>query len=137
MSTGCIVTPCLAPLLSGVQAHLKGHARVRQHAVSFFVLRNSARAKRRGWITSSVAAVDLSIQSSQRPIFTWRPLPEELRDEEARRQEEHRLAEVARAEAEGHQAVTLGWGDPDDPDEDDGKTIEHEADPEPSNKDKD
>ena len=39
----------------------------RKDAVSMFVLRNSARARRRGWITSSSGSVDLSINSGTQP----------------------------------------------------------------------
>ncbi len=43
-------------------------------AASMFTLRNSVRAKRRGWITSAVAAVDLTIaaEPQRETIFTWR-----------------------------------------------------------------
>jgi hypothetical protein len=47
----------------------------RRDAASFFVVRNSARAKRRGWITSSSAGVDLTVNNSiqARTIhFRWR-----------------------------------------------------------------
>jgi transcription elongation factor len=38
-------------------------------------------------------------------------------------------AEAARAREDGKQVTSIGWGNPDD-----GKTIDHEASPEPSNK---
>jgi hypothetical protein len=90
-------------------------------AASMFTLRNSVRAKRRGWITSSAAAVDLTIAAGphRETVFTWRPMPSELRDEEAQKKEAHRQAEVRRAQAEGHKVVQFSWGDPGGKDEDD------------------
>jgi hypothetical protein len=47
----------------------------RRDAASFFVLRNTARAKRRGWITSSSSTVDLNVttnNSAQTIIYRWR-----------------------------------------------------------------
>jgi hypothetical protein len=47
----------------------------RRDAASFFVLRNTGRAKRRGWITSASAGVDLTVNNSiqARTInFRWR-----------------------------------------------------------------
>jgi hypothetical protein len=47
----------------------------RRDAASFFVVRNSARAKRRGWITSSSAGVDVTLNNNiqSRTIhFRWR-----------------------------------------------------------------
>jgi hypothetical protein len=47
----------------------------RRDGASFFVLRNTARAKRRGWITSSSSTVDLSVSvdNSARTItYRWR-----------------------------------------------------------------
>ncbi len=81
----------------------------RRDAASFFVVRNSARAKRRGWITSSSAPVDVNIQTNQTKNYTfrWRTEADDLR-------------EAAAAEAERLR--------------DEGKLIEHEAGPEPSNK---
>jgi hypothetical protein len=89
-------------------------------AASMFTLRNSVRAKRRG-ITSSAAAVDLTISAGpqRETVFTWRPMPTELRDEEAQKKEAHRQAEVRRAQAEGHKVVQFSWGDPGGKDEDD------------------
>jgi hypothetical protein len=90
-------------------------------AASMFTLRNSVRAKRRGWITSSAAAVDLTIAAGpqRKTVFTWRPTPSELRDEEAQKKEAHRQAEVRRAQAEGHKVVQFSWGDSGGKDEDD------------------
>ena len=45
----------------------------RRDAASFFVLRNTARAKRRGWITSASAGVDVSVAVAPRTVtFRWR-----------------------------------------------------------------
>jgi hypothetical protein len=38
----------------------------RRDAASFFVLRNIARAKRTGWITSASASVDVNVQNNKR-----------------------------------------------------------------------
>ncbi len=51
-------------------------------AATFFALRNTSTAKRRGWLTSASAGVDLNIQAGngvQEFTFTWRssPLPVE------------------------------------------------------------
>ena len=53
-------------------------------AASMFTLRNSARAKRRGWITTAAASVGDTVNAAP-PVFTWRPMPSELRTEEARK----------------------------------------------------
>ena len=46
----------------------------RHDSAAQFVLRNSAKAKRRGWIVTASASVDVNIGSPQREtIFTWRP----------------------------------------------------------------
>jgi hypothetical protein len=49
----------------------------RRDAASFFVVRNSHRARRRGWITTSASSVDLNFSASannqSRPLtFRWR-----------------------------------------------------------------
>jgi hypothetical protein len=47
----------------------------RRDAASFFVVRNTARAKRRGWITSSSSTVDLNINANVSPqtiTYRWR-----------------------------------------------------------------
>jgi hypothetical protein len=96
----------------------------RRDAASFFVVRNSVRAKRRGWITSSVASVDMTVNANLPPrqyVFRWRNEDDDNRDAEA--------AEAERLRDEGEQVVSIGWGDPDS-----SKTIEHEAGPVPSNK---
>jgi len=46
----------------------------RSDAASYFVVRNSARAKRRGWITCASASVDLNLSANQparRIIISW------------------------------------------------------------------
>jgi hypothetical protein len=84
----------------------------RRDAASFFVIRNSHRARKRGWITTSTSVAELSISTSAagpREIrFRWRTDADDKRDAEAAASERLR---------------------------DEGKLIEHEANPEPSNKD--
>jgi hypothetical protein len=71
------------------------------------VLRNTARAKRRGWLTSASAGAEVSVAVAPRTVtFGWRSDEDDRRDAEA-------------AEAERLR--------------DEGKLIENE--PEPSNKD--
>jgi hypothetical protein len=45
----------------------------RRDAASFFVVRNSARAKRRGWLTSASAGVEMSVgvNAPSRIIISW------------------------------------------------------------------
>ena len=95
----------------------------RRDAASMFTLRNSARAKRRGWITSSLASVDLNLSSNLPPrqiVYRWRNEDDDRRDAEA--------AEAERLRDEVKPVASIGWGDG-------GRTIEHAAEPEPSNKD--
>jgi hypothetical protein len=84
----------------------------RRDAASMFTIRNSVRARRRGWITTSTSVAELSISTggnTPREIrFRWRTNADDERDAEA--------AEAERLREEG-------------------KLIEHEAGPEPSNKD--
>jgi hypothetical protein len=82
----------------------------RRDAASFFVLRNTAKARRRGWITSAGASVDVNIQTNKTVNYTfrWRTSEDDERDAEA-------------AEAERLR--------------DEGKLIEHEANSVPSSKD--
>ena len=104
---------------------LKSEDSRRRDAASFFVLRNTARAKRRGWITSSVASVDMTVNANLPPrriVFRWRNEDDDKRDAEA--------AKAERLRDEGKTVAAIGWGDPDG-----SKTIEHEANPEDSNKD--
>ena len=83
----------------------------RRDAASMFTIRNSHRARKRGWITSSTSAAELSVTANapaRTLTFRWRTSEDDARDaEEAERQ---RLR-------------------------DEGKLIEHEANPQPSNKD--
>jgi hypothetical protein len=76
-----------------------------------FTIRNSHRARRRRWITTSTSAAELSISTggnTPREIkFRWRCDADDLRDAEAAEAEQLR---------------------------DDGKLLEHEASLEPSNK---
>ena len=95
----------------------------RRDAASFFVLRNTARAKRRGWITTSTSAAELSVTANapaRTLTFRWRNSDDDLRDAEA--------AERERLRDEGKPVVSIGWGDG-------SKTIYHKAGPESSNKD--
>jgi hypothetical protein len=83
----------------------------RRDAASMFAIRNSHRARKRGWITTSTSAAEISINTggnTPREIkFRWRCDADDLRDAEAAEAEQLR---------------------------DDGKLIEHEASLEPSNK---
>ena len=49
----------------------------RRDAASFFVLRNSARAKRRGWITSASAGAEMgmNVAAPSRIIISWEEAP--------------------------------------------------------------
>jgi hypothetical protein len=83
----------------------------RRDAASFFVIRNSHRARKRGWITTSTSASELSVTANapaRTLTFRWRTSEDDERDAEAAERERLR---------EG------------------GKLIEHAANPEPSNKD--
>jgi hypothetical protein len=97
----------------------------RRDAASFFVIRNSHRARKRGWITTSTSAAELSVTANapaRTLTFRWRTSEDDERDAEA--------AERERLRDEGKPAVSVGW--------DDGgtdKTIEHEPNPWPSSED--
>jgi hypothetical protein len=84
----------------------------RRDAASMFTIRNSHRARRRGWITTSTSTAELSVSvnaSQPREIqFRWRCDDDDKRDAEA--------AEIERLR-------------------DEGKLIEYEAEPEPLNND--
>jgi hypothetical protein len=84
----------------------------RRDAASMFTIRNSHRARRRGWITTSTSVAELSISASAtgpREIrFRWRTDADDKRD--AEQAEAERLRDA-------------------------GKLIEHEGSPEPSSKD--
>jgi hypothetical protein len=96
----------------------------RRDAASMFTIRNSHRARKRGWITSSTSAAELSVSTSgtgpRTLTFRWRTSEDDKRDAEA--------AEAERPRDEGKHVASIGWGEAD-------KTIEHEAGPEHSNKD--
>jgi hypothetical protein len=73
-------------------------------------IRNSARARRRGWITSSTSSAELSVTASapaRNLTFRWRNSDDDLCDTE--------VAEIERLC-------------------DEAKLIDHDASPEPSNK---
>jgi hypothetical protein len=55
----------------------------RRDAASFFVIRNSHRARKRGWITSSTSAAELSVNADQPRsiVFRWRGSDDEPADE--------------------------------------------------------
>jgi hypothetical protein len=83
----------------------------RRDAASFFVVRNSHRARKRGWITTSTSAAELSVTANapaRTLTFRWRTSEDDERD--AKRAEAERLR-------------------------DEGMLIEHEAGPEVSSKD--
>src|SRR5580704_7379132 len=105
-----------------VDEALKSDHSRRKDAAAYFILRNSSRAKRRGWITSSSASVDVNVQANRNVNYTfrWRTSEDDERDAEA--------AEAERLRDEGKRVVSIGWGE-------NGKTIEHADSPEPSNKD--
>ena len=83
----------------------------RRDAASMFTIRNSHRARKRGWITTSASAAELSMSANtngpREITFRWRTREDDKRD--AERAEAERLRE-------------------------EGKLIEHEAGPEPPNK---
>jgi hypothetical protein len=95
----------------------------RRDAASMFTIRISHRARRRGWITTSTSAAELSVTANapaRTLTFRWRTSEDDKRDAER--------AEAERLREEGKPVVSIGWGDG-------GQLIEHEAGPEPSNKD--
>ena len=95
----------------------------RRDAASMFTIRNSHRARKRGWSTTSTSAAELSVSANapaRTLAFRWRTSEDDERDAEA--------AEAQRLRKEGKHAALVGGGN-------DGKTIEHEAGPGPSNKD--
>jgi ribosomal protein S7 len=107
---------------AAVDEALKSDDSRRKDAAAYFILRNSSRAKRRGWITSSSASVDVNVQANRNVNYTfrWRTSEDDERDTKA--------AEAERLLNEGKPVVSIGWGG-------DGKTIEHEAGRQPSGKD--
>jgi hypothetical protein len=97
----------------------------RRDAASMFTLRNSPRARKRGWITTSTSAAELSVTANalaRTLTFRWRNSDDDLRDAEA--------AEADRLREEGKPVVSIGWGDGGSD-----KTIEHEPNPRPSSED--
>jgi hypothetical protein len=92
----------------------------RRDAASMFVIRNSHKARRRGWITSSTSAAELSVSvGDQRQIvYTWRSNDPDKRAEEQ--------AKIERLQAEGKRVVSFSWGGSTD---DESKLIEHKAKP--------
>jgi hypothetical protein len=70
----------------------------RRDAASFFVIRNSHRARKRGWITTSTSVAELSISTSTtgpREIrFRWRTDEDDRRDAEAAEAERLRDAKL-------------------------------------------
>jgi hypothetical protein len=62
------------------------------------------RARRRGWITASTSAAELSVSVNASPravAFRWRTEDDDKLDAER--------AEVERLEATGHEVVSVGW----------------------------
>ncbi len=50
----------------------------RKDAAAMFTIRNSAKARRRGWITSASAGVDLTVNAGNQPVnftFSWARTP--------------------------------------------------------------
>jgi hypothetical protein len=95
----------------------------RRDAASMFTIRNSHRARKRGWITTSTSAAELSVTANapaRTLTFRWRTSEDDERDAEA--------VEPERLREEGKRVVSIGWGG-------DGRTIEHDTSPEPPNKD--
>jgi hypothetical protein len=95
----------------------------RRDAASMFTIRNSHRARKRGWITTSTSVAELSISTGANGPhvfrFRWKTDDDDLREAAA--------TEAERLRDKGKHAASLGW--------DGGTTIEHEANPEPSSKD--
>jgi Bacterial regulatory protein, Fis family len=85
----------------------------RRDAASFFVLRNTARAKRRGWITSASASVDVNVQNNKTVNYTFRWQNADDPDPG--------VDETGRLRDEGKTVVSIGWSDPNE------KIIEAEA----------
>jgi hypothetical protein len=95
----------------------------RRDAASFFVLRNTARARKRGWITTSTSAAEVSVSMTDNVPrvlrFRWKTDADDARD----------AAEAERPRDEEKQVAGMRWDDLDG-----GKTIDHGVRPEPSNK---
>ena len=108
---------CRAEYLRGAS---QSDDRRRRDAASMFTIRNSHRARKRGWITTSTSAAELSVSigaSVPREIrFRWRSDDDDKRDAEAA--EAERLRDERKKKKKKRANL-----------------IEHEAGPEPSNKD--
>jgi hypothetical protein len=85
----------------------------RRDAASFFVLRNTAKAKRRGWITTASASVDVNVQNNKTVNYTFRWRNADDPDPG--------VDETGRLRDEGKTVVSIGWSDPNE------KIIEAEA----------
>ena len=57
---------------AAVDEALKSDDSRRKDAAAFFVLRNMARSKRRGWIPTSTASVDVNVQANKTVNYTFR-----------------------------------------------------------------
>ena len=97
----------------------------RRDAASMFTIRNSHRARKRGWITTSTSAAELSVTANapaRTLTFRWRTSEDDERDAER--------AEAERLREEGKPVASIGRGDCGSD-----KTIEHEPNPRPSSED--
>jgi hypothetical protein len=78
----------------------------RRDAASTFTIRNSHRARKRGWITASTIAAGAFRQhranAPRKFVFRWRCYDDDKRDAEA--------AEAERLLDEGKTVVAIGWG---------------------------
>jgi hypothetical protein len=75
----------------------------RRDAASMFTIRNSHRARRRGWITTSTSAAELSVTANapaRTLTFRWRTSEDDERDAER--------AEAERLRDEGEQVASIG-----------------------------
>ena len=57
---------------AAVEEALKSDDSRRKDAAAYFILRNSSRAKRRGWITTASASVDVNVQANKTVNYTFR-----------------------------------------------------------------
>jgi hypothetical protein len=102
------------------EALASGDIRMRV-AASMFTLRNTAKAKRRGWIVSASAGVEVNVNAQSDIVYSWRSSPGEKSPEDL----DAKSARLDEARAAGKTIVTIGWEDPGDAG-DDRKTIERE-----------
>ena len=80
----------------------------RRDAASMFTIRNSHRARKRGWITTSTSVAELSVTAdapARTVTFRWRTSEDDKRDAER--------AEAERLREEGKKGTGIGWGDGD------------------------